>query len=134
MPDPMTSTTPREATLDEKGFELTQMALALRWFYMHRWLGLNDPKLEPMPGFVAAAMHVATEYWPGGDKEIDVPHASVTPPDGYVMVPREPTPEMYGAGGVAEFKNDMACTPVREAVGNIYRAMISASPIAGEGQ
>jgi hypothetical protein len=44
------------------------------------------------------------------------------------VVPVEPTPEMYGAGGVQMFKNDMAQTPVREALGLVYRAMVSAAP------
>jgi hypothetical protein len=43
-------------------------------------------------------------------------------------VPVEPTPEMYGAGGVELFKRDMAGTPPREAVGIIYRAMLAAAP------
>jgi hypothetical protein len=44
-----------------------------------------------------------------------------------VTVPAEPTPEMYGAGGVEMFKCDMAAVEPREAVGRIYRAMLAAS-------
>ena len=34
---------------------------------------------------------------------------------------------MYGAGGVEQFKADMAGTPVREAVGRVYVSMIDAA-------
>lgn len=41
--------------LDEKALEAAEMALALRWFYQHRWLGMNDLKLTPMSARVARA-------------------------------------------------------------------------------
>lgn len=44
------------------------------------------------------------------------------------VVPLEPTPEMYGAGGVQQFKCDLASVPVRDAVGMVYRAMLAAAP------
>lgn len=40
---------------------------------------------------------------------------------------REPTPKMYGAGGVEQFKADMAQTPPRDAVGKMWQAMITAA-------
>ncbi|QDP57369.1 MAG: hypothetical protein Unbinned3696contig1008_47 [Prokaryotic dsDNA virus sp.] len=40
---------------------------------------------------------------------------------------REPAAFMYGAGGVEQFKADMAGTPVREAVGRVYVSMIDAA-------
>lgn len=49
-------------------------------------------------------------------------------PEGWQLVPKEPMPEMYGAGGVQMFKNDLAQTPVREAVGLIYTAMLAKAP------
>lgn len=48
---------------------------------------------------------------------------------GWKLVPIEPTPEMYGAGGVQQFKCDVSGTPVREAVGMVYRAMLAAAPV-----
>lgn len=45
---------------------------------------------------------------------------------GYVVVPREPTGAMIGAGGVEQFKADMAQSPPRDATMAIYRAMIAA--------
>jgi hypothetical protein len=52
--------------------------------------------------------------------------------EGFKLVPVEPTPDMYGAGGVEMFKCDMAAVEPREATGRIYRAMIAASPATGE--
>lgn len=67
---------------------------------------------------------------PSPDKGGDV---STGAPEGYVLVPREPTPEMLGAGGVEMFKCDMGAVEPRVATDRIYRAMLSAAPIAPGG-
>lgn len=52
-------------------------------------------------------------------------------PEGWKLVPVEPTPEMIGSGGLASFKSDMATgLNVREGLISAYKAMLAASPTA----
>ncbi len=52
-------------------------------------------------------------------------------PDGWKLVPIEPTSEMIGSGGLASFKSDMATgLNVREGLISTYKAMLAASPTA----
>jgi hypothetical protein len=55
-------------------------------------------------------------------------------PEGWKVVPVEPTSEMYGAGGVEQFKCDLADAPVRDTVGRVYAAMVAAAPASPDTQ
>ena len=82
-----------------------------------------------------AARAIMTERAALAASPAPAPAAGVAVPDGWKLVPVEPTVDMIGDGGMAMFKSDMATgMNPREATIAVYRAMIAAapSPKAGE--
>jgi len=72
--------------------------------------------------------HMATLEWFATPPAAPAPAAPV--PDGWVMVPREPNEAMMDAGERAFIATARPGATWAEHTGNIYRAMIAASPAA----